>query len=44
MTTPTTGSPTRVRRIYDGHAGLYAPSVVTEAAALLDASLATADQ
>lgn len=44
MTTPTTDSPARVRRIYDGHAGLYAPSLVTEAAALLDAYLATAEQ
>ncbi|WP_406514570.1 hypothetical protein OG851_43590 (plasmid) [Streptomyces sp. NBC_00161] len=44
MTTPTTDSPARIRRIYDGHAGLYAPSVVTEAAALLDAYLATAEQ
>ncbi|OUD03003.1 hypothetical protein [Streptomyces swartbergensis] len=44
MTTPTTDSPARVRRIYDGHAGLYAPSVVTEAAALLDAYLATAEE
>ncbi|MEV5204193.1 hypothetical protein [Streptomyces sp. NPDC053720] len=44
MSTPTTDSPDRIRRIYDGHAGLYAPSVVTEAAALLDAYLATADQ
>ncbi|WP_030965622.1 hypothetical protein [Streptomyces sp. NRRL S-378] len=44
MTTPTIDSPTRIQRIYDGHAGLYAPSVVTEAAALLDAYLATADQ
>ncbi|WP_331718500.1 hypothetical protein [Streptomyces virginiae] len=44
MPTSTTGSSARVRRIYDGHAGLYAPSVVTEAAALLDAYLATADQ
>ncbi|MDX3025364.1 hypothetical protein [Streptomyces acidiscabies] len=40
----TTDSPARVRRIYDGHAGLYAPSLVTEAAALLDAYLATAEQ
>lgn len=44
MTTPTTDSPARVRRIYDGHAGLYVPSLVTEAAALLDAYLATAEQ
>lgn len=44
MNTPTTDSPTRIRRIYDGHAGLYAPSVVTEAAALLDSYLATAEQ
>lgn len=44
MSTPTTDSPTRIRRIYDGHAGLYAPSVVDEAAALLDAYLATAEQ
>nr|WP_011265277.1 hypothetical protein [Streptomyces sp. FQ1]AAX51382.1 unknown [Streptomyces sp. FQ1] len=44
MSTPTTDSPTRIRRIYDRHAGLYAPSVVDEAAALLDAYLATAEQ
>lgn len=44
MTTPTADSPARIRRIYDGHAGLYAPSVVTEAAALLDAYLTTAEQ
>ncbi|SBT93985.1 hypothetical protein GA0115233_107619 [Streptomyces sp. DI166] len=44
MSTPTTDSPARIRRIYDGHAGLYAPSVVDEAAALLDAYLATAEQ
>ncbi|MCQ6249273.1 hypothetical protein [Streptomyces malaysiensis] len=44
MPTPATDSPTRVRRIYDGHAGLYASSVVTEAAALLDTYLAVAEQ
>jgi len=44
MTTPSTDSHARIRRIYDGHAGLYAPSVVDEAAALLDAYLATAEQ
>ncbi|MET9484775.1 hypothetical protein [Streptomyces sp. NPDC006638] len=44
MTTPTADSPTRVRRIYDRNAGLYAPSVVAEAASLLDAYLATAEQ
>lgn len=44
MTSPTADSPTRIRRIYDGYAGLYAPSVVAEAAALLDAYLATAEQ
>nr|WP_011265208.1 hypothetical protein [Streptomyces sp. F11]AAX51313.1 unknown [Streptomyces sp. F11] len=44
MTTPSADSPARIRRIYDGQAGLYAPSVVTEAAALLDAYLATAEQ
>ncbi|MEV5774252.1 hypothetical protein AB0L49_23830 [Streptomyces antimycoticus] len=44
MPTPTTDSPARVRRIYDGHAGLYAPSVIAEAAALLDAYLVTAGQ
>lgn len=44
MSTPTTDSPARIRRIYEGHAGLYADSLVTEAAALLDAYLATAEQ
>ncbi|NUK84939.1 hypothetical protein [Streptomyces lunaelactis] len=44
MTTPTTDSPARIRRIYDGYAGLYADSLVTDAAALLDAYLATAEQ
>lgn len=44
MTTPTTDSPAKVRRVYDRHTGLYAPSVVAEAAALLDAYLATAEQ
>ncbi|MEE1838096.1 hypothetical protein [Streptomyces sp. SP17KL33] len=34
----------RVQRIYDGHAGLYVPSVVAAAAALLDAYLVTAEQ
>ncbi|MGO1900571.1 MAG: hypothetical protein ACTH0H_05770 [Brachybacterium sp.] len=42
--TTATDSAARIRRIYDGHAGLYAPSVVTEAARLLDAYLATAGQ
>ncbi|MFJ7023482.1 MULTISPECIES: hypothetical protein [unclassified Streptomyces] len=44
MSTPTTESPARIRRIYAGHAGLYADSLVTEAAGLLDAYLATAEQ
>ncbi|MFJ7424113.1 hypothetical protein ACIQXD_36845 [Streptomyces uncialis] len=44
MSTPTTDSPARIRRIYDGHAGLYADSLVNEAATLLDAYLATAEQ
>lgn len=44
MTTPTTDSAARVRRIYDRHAGLYVPSVVTEAANLLDAYLTTAER
>lgn len=44
MTTPTTDSPTRIERIYNRYAGLYAPSVVAEAAELLDAYLATAEQ
>ncbi|MEW2301956.1 hypothetical protein AB0958_18615 [Streptomyces sp. NPDC006655] len=41
---PSDASQARVRRIYDGYAGLYAPSVVAEAAALLDGYLATAEQ
>ncbi|MFD5342322.1 hypothetical protein ACFWJY_00750 [Streptomyces anulatus] len=44
MSTTTTDSPTRIRHIYDGNAGLYADSLVTEAAALLDAYLAAAEQ
>ncbi|NUR01392.1 MAG: hypothetical protein HOY79_34155 [Streptomyces sp.] len=42
--TPSAASRARIRRIYDGYAGLYAPSVVDEAARLLDAYLATAAQ
>ncbi|AZK98784.1 MULTISPECIES: hypothetical protein [Streptomyces] len=42
--TITTDSATRICRIYERHTALYAPSVVTEAAALLDAYLATAAQ
>lgn len=47
MTTPATppAAPTsadRVRRIFDGYTGLYAPSVIAEAAAYLDDLLATA--
>ncbi|MFI9040896.1 hypothetical protein [Streptomyces sp. NPDC053726] len=34
--TASTKSLDRVRKVYAGHVGLYAPSVVTEAAALLD--------
>ncbi|MFF8414699.1 hypothetical protein [Streptomyces omiyaensis] len=44
MSTPTTDSPARIRRIYDRHAGLYADSLIAEATALLDAYLATAAQ
>ncbi|MEU3978101.1 hypothetical protein [Streptomyces bacillaris] len=44
MSTPTTDSAARIRRIYDRYAGLYADSLVTAAAALLDAYLATAEQ
>lgn len=44
MTSPTTDPAARLQRIYDGHAGLYAPSVVAEAAALLDAYVTTAEQ
>ncbi|MCX4489865.1 hypothetical protein OG890_38935 [Streptomyces anulatus] len=42
MRTRTTDSPTRIRHVYDGHVGLYADILVTEAAALLDAYLTTA--
>ncbi|WP_327332964.1 hypothetical protein [Streptomyces anulatus] len=44
MSTTSTDSHARIRRIYDGYAGLYADSLVTEAATLLDAYLATAEQ
>ncbi|MFD8851865.1 hypothetical protein [Streptomyces sp. NPDC059604] len=44
MTTSIADSSTRVEKIYTRYAGLYAPSVVAEAAALLDAYLATAEQ
>ncbi|MFI5987087.1 hypothetical protein ACIBEA_40260 [Streptomyces sp. NPDC051555] len=43
MTTPSS-SLDRVRMVYAGYAGLYAPSVATEAAALLDDLLDTAAQ
>lgn len=42
MTAP--DSLARVRRIFTGYAGLYAPSVIEEAAALLDALVATAEE
>jgi hypothetical protein len=44
MTTPTTDPRTRIERIYQQYAGLYAPSAVDEATTLLDAYLATAAQ
>jgi hypothetical protein len=44
MTTPAEDSIARVRRAYSGLAALYADSVVTEAADLLDTYLAAAEQ
>lgn len=41
---PSEQSVVRIRRRFDGYAGLYGPSVVTDAASLLDAYLATAAQ
>ena len=44
MMTATTAARDRIQQIYDGHRGLYAPSLVDEAAALLDDLLDTAEK